>query len=347
MDSTAPSGSPSVIPGKTHMVQLAMKKKSLSLASGATLTLDTTGLAMSPIATGTKGAFSFDEGACASPTAGGGSPSAYGRRPGTTPKAAASAAATTAKTMVDRLNEVADRDRERKLVASQVVRPTSAGRSRPPLVLSPSASLTRTASSGTAAFGGSPVVGSPSAGRRASPSAGGAGDGLGSSASTPTLIRTSSGTLSAGIAGVGMAPQARPRSPSPAREKGHIAGYAGHVPGYEHVAGGRTFTKATQKALSRDPVSLVLSEYVPSSPTNNSKIKGGEDTRGHIMGYAGHVPDYKDKHGASFKRLTADRDLAAEGGLLGQNARKTITYKSVGLIARGATPSAAPGVGAL
>ena len=31
----------------------------------------------------------------------------------------------------------------------------------------------------------------------------------------------------------------------------------------------------------------VLSEYVPSSPTNNSKIKGGEDTRGHIMGYAG------------------------------------------------------------
>ena len=59
------------------------------------------------------------------------------------------------------------------------------------------------------------------------------------------------------------------------------------------------------------------------------------------------MPDYKDKHGASFKRLTADRDLAAEGGLLGQNARKTITYKSVGLIARGATPRAAPGVGAL
>jgi hypothetical protein len=29
------------------------------------------------------------------------------------------------------------------------------------------------------------------------------------------------------------------------------------VPGYEHVAGGRTFTKATQKALTRDPVSLV------------------------------------------------------------------------------------------
>ncbi len=41
----------------------------------------------------------------------------------------------------------------------------------------------------------------------------------------------------------------------------------------------------------------VLSEYVPSSPTNNSKIKGGEDTRGHIMGYGGesyydHDDDY-------------------------------------------------------
>lgn len=38
----------------------------------------------------------------------------------------------------------------------------------------------------------------------------------------------------------------------------------------------------------------VLSEYVPSSPTNNSKIKGGEDTRGHIMGYGGESYYYHD-----------------------------------------------------
>jgi hypothetical protein len=61
------------------------------------------------------------------------------------------------------------------------------------------------------------------------------------------------------------------------------------------------------------------------------------------LALAGHVPDYKDKHGASFKRLTADRDLAAEGGLCGRNARKSITYKSVGLIAKGAALSAGAG----
>ena len=69
------------------------------------------------------------------------------------------------------------------------------------------------------------------------------------------------------------------------------------IAGYNHVAGGRTFGKATKKALDRDPVQLMVSEQIPSSPTTTSKTRflgDAELARGHLPGYAGHVPDFKD-----------------------------------------------------
>ena len=172
-----------------------------------------------------------------------------------------------------------------------------------------------------------------------------------------------------------------------------MAGYCGHVPGLEHVNGGRSFAKATKKALGRDPVELMRSELIPSSPTSSSKTKvpvDGDAARGHIPGYAGHIPGFQDNgyecgrrcglmpgcafdvcflfffksirsscsrsghvvltfglrrrecptvrgpdtsFGATFKTLTADVDLAREGGLMGKNARKAIVAGNLSLMA--------------
>ena len=88
-------------------------------------------------------------------------------------------------------------------------------------------------------------------------------------------------------------PQVPVKVLSPARVTGHIAGYKGHVPGYDHVAG-RTFAKATKRALARSHVRHVEGESIPSSPQSYSKIPSNDCQPGHIPGYAGHVQGYMD-----------------------------------------------------
>jgi hypothetical protein len=79
-----------------------------------------------------------------------------------------------------------------------------------------------------------------------------------------------------------------------ASEIGHVAGYTGHVSGYAHVSG-RTFGKATKRAMHRTAAHLMLGDSIPSSPQANPKVACVDKQPGHIPGYAGHVPDYINK----------------------------------------------------
>ena len=110
------------------------------------------------------------------------------------------------------------------------------------------------------------------------------------------------------------------------RQDGHIPGYSGHVPGYSHVAG-RSFTKATKRAMSRDAIAHMLGESIPSSPHANPKVPVADTTPGHIPGYAGHVPNLQHTLGGTFGKCTSEcpsGDLGKFNGLRAKASRKSM-----------------------
>lgn len=99
----------------------------------------------------------------------------------------------------------------------------------------------------------------------------------------------------------------------------------GHVPNYAHVAG-RSYGKATLRALNRDPVRHVMGESIPSPPHANPKITVVDTSPGHIPGYAGHVTGLQYTHGGTYAACTASCPtgdaVSGFNGLRSKHARK-------------------------
>lgn len=106
-------------------------------------------------------------------------------------------------------------------------------------------------------------------------------------------------------------PQSAPAKRAPQRAPGRIPGYTGYVP-HSHAIAGRSYGRATRRALKHDIRTLLVSDLIPSDPQTSTKlvrrhrpssasmVRRGENPSPYMPGYTGFIPETKTTFGVTY-----------------------------------------------